>query len=354
MAGKEQKSKIKTVDAIIQSIFIIALIVIVVFMIIEINNLQGTARVINYSGLVRGATQREVKLEITGNGDDELITYLDKILGDLRYEDSDYDLVSLHDVDYNRKLDIQIDYWKNLKEEIYKVRQYGYENTDIVAMSEEYFTLADETVSAAEKYSEGIAHKIRQLEIASVVDMAILVLMIIIQSVRTIGISARNNVLEQKAYLDIHTGLSNKSKCEELLNDKRFINNPQACIMFDINNLKIANDTFGHSVGDQMINNFARLLRNTVPDKDFVGRYGGDEFVAVIYDTDKERIGEILAGLKREVDQFNTNAPSVMISYAYGWAISTDYTECTLRTLFDKADKYMYDNKQRSKMGKTV
>ena len=43
-----------------------------------------------------------------------------------------------------------------------------------------------------------------------------------------------------------------------------------------------------------------------------------------------------------------------MISYAYGWAISTDYTECTLRTLFDKADKYMYDNKQRSKMGKTV
>lgn len=46
MAGKEQKSKIKTVDAIIQSIFIIALIVIVVFMIIEINNLQGTARVI--------------------------------------------------------------------------------------------------------------------------------------------------------------------------------------------------------------------------------------------------------------------------------------------------------------------
>lgn len=221
-------------------------------------------------------------------------------------------------------------------------------------MSEEYFTLADETVSAAEKYSEGIAHKIRQLEIASVVDMAILVLMIIIQSVRTIGISARNNVLEQKAYLDIHTGLSNKSKCEELLNDKRFINNPQACIMFDINNLKIANDTFGHSVGDQMINNFARLLRNAVPDKDFVGRYGGDEFVAVIYDTDKERIGEILAGLKREVDQFNTNAPSVMISYAYGWAISTDYTECTLRTLFDKADKYMYDNKQRSKMGKTV
>lgn len=68
----------------------------------------------------------------------------------------------------------------------------------------------------------------------------------------------------------------------------------------------------------------------------------------------RKGLDEILAGLKREVDQFNTNAPSVMISYAYGWAISTDYTECTLRTLFDKADKYMYDNKQRSKMGKTV
>ena len=43
------------------------MVVLIVFMMVQINRLQGTARVINYAGLVRGATQREVKLEITGN-----------------------------------------------------------------------------------------------------------------------------------------------------------------------------------------------------------------------------------------------------------------------------------------------
>ena len=54
---------------------------------IQISWLQGTARVINYAGLVRGATQREVKLEITENRNEELIKYLDDILSGLRYQD---------------------------------------------------------------------------------------------------------------------------------------------------------------------------------------------------------------------------------------------------------------------------
>ena len=48
------------------------LVVLIIFMMIQISRLQGTARVINYAGLVRGATQREVKLEITGNQNDEI------------------------------------------------------------------------------------------------------------------------------------------------------------------------------------------------------------------------------------------------------------------------------------------
>ena len=67
--NKEIRSdkRIKNIIGIIQSCLILILIFLIVFMIIQINRLQGTARVINYAGLVRGATQREVKLEITGN-----------------------------------------------------------------------------------------------------------------------------------------------------------------------------------------------------------------------------------------------------------------------------------------------
>ena len=62
MMNKEIRSdkRIKNIIGIIQSCLILILIFLIVFMIIQINRLQGTARVINYAGLVRGATQREV------------------------------------------------------------------------------------------------------------------------------------------------------------------------------------------------------------------------------------------------------------------------------------------------------
>ena len=73
------KKKSKNIIGIIQSVLILILVVLIIFMMIQISRPQGTARVINYAGLVRGATQREVKLEITGNQNEELIKYLDDI-----------------------------------------------------------------------------------------------------------------------------------------------------------------------------------------------------------------------------------------------------------------------------------
>ena len=112
-----------------------------------------------------------------------------------------------------------------------------------------------------------------------------------------------------------------------------------------LTNLKLANDTYGHAVGDQLITNFAKLLRNSIPSKYFVGRYGGDEFIAVITQTTKKEILAIMEDVHSEVKRFNENVHKVEVSYAYGYAFSEDYSECTMKTLFDKADKHMYENK---------
>ena len=159
-----------------------------------------------------------------------------------------------------------------------------------------------------------------------------------------------NKQLQKKAYLDVHTGLPNKSCCERFFCDDHFITEPTAVMVFDLNNLKTVNDTLGHIVGDQFILNFSRLLRDSVPTQDFVGRYGGDEFMAVIYEASDEKINEIRARLEEEVKQFNKlhhSSNEVDIDYASGWALSKDYKQCTFRTLFDKADKNMYKNKQQ-------
>lgn len=189
---KLKNKKSRNIIGIIQSCLIFALVILVIFMMIQINRLQGTARVINYAGLVRGATQREVKLEITGSQNDELIKYLDDILSGLKYQDGNYDLVKLQDKEYQDKLQVQIDYWNKIKKEIEAVRSSGYENTDIVNMSETYFKLADDTVSAAENYSEKIATKIRTIELLSALDMLCLVILIIVQTIMAMKMARQN------------------------------------------------------------------------------------------------------------------------------------------------------------------
>ena len=273
---------------ILKTTLVLFLAVLVVVMMWEIQKIQGTAKVVNYAGLVRGGTQREVKLEVTGTADDELMAYLDDILDGLKYGDGIYGLVSLPDITYQNNLDEQISYWEKLKAEIISVREKGYEATDVIAMSETYFKLADETV-----------------------------LIIIKQTIDDIRIKNKNQVLEKKAYVDLQTGLPNKSKCEEMLNNYEYITEPMGFVMFDLNNLKCANDTYGHAVGDQLITNFARLLRNAIPVKDFVGRYGGDEFIAIITQTTKNEILKIMDEVHDEVRHFNENIHKVEVSYAY-------------------------------------
>lgn len=70
---KEQRRNLG--EKIAQGILLIVLITLTIFMMSDVKKIQGNARVINYAGIIRGATQREIKLEISGNKNDILIKY---------------------------------------------------------------------------------------------------------------------------------------------------------------------------------------------------------------------------------------------------------------------------------------
>lgn len=347
------EKKRRALFACFQGLLIILMTVLVFCMVAQIDNLQGTARVLNHAGLVRGATQRAIKLEIVGQDDDDLIEYLDEITYGLRNGSRKYGLVQLPDEKYLTDLDKQIALWQQLKEEIYRVRQEGYAATNIVDMSEKYFRMADRTVFAAEEYSQSIADTIRSLEYATVADVTLLIVIMIIRTAEAVAMRRKNRQLEQKAFIDEHTGLPNKGRCELFFSDSGITHEPVACIVFDLNNLKKANDSLGHTVGDQLIANFARMLRGAIPAPHFVGRYGGDEFMAVIYGATEKSVEEILDKLHRNVSGFNQlhhgNNGFVDISYACGWALSSDLPDCSFQVLFDQADRHMYENKVAEK-----
>lgn len=155
--------------------------------------------------------------------------------------------------------------------------------------------------------------------------------------------------LKEKAMLDEHTALPNKSSCEHLFRDATLISEPTCCIMFDMDGLKTINDSKGHVVGDIMIRQFATILGNEIRDDDFVGRYGGDEFVAVLHNVDEVTVESVLSRIAEEVKKFNEKEELYTISYSCGYAISSQMDQCTLKDLLIMADSRMYINKKNRK-----
>lgn len=250
---KLKRSKNKMIERFLQGFLIIILVILTIFMMNDVNKIQGNARVINYAGIIRGATQREIKLEISGNKNNSLIRYLDNIFDGLMDGGGKYQLTKLNDQKYQKKLVELNKSWISLKEEIQKVREDGYENTNIIEMSENYFYLADETVDAA---------------------------------------------------------------------------------------------------GDTLIMNFAHIIRTSIPEKYFVGRYGGDEFIALLNDVSEDEVKSIIKKVQDEANRYNEFSKQIYIEFAYGYALSINYQEANLKVLLNQADKNMYECKTRMKQAK--
>ena len=90
-----------------------------------VGKIQGTARVVNYAGLVRGKTQRIVKLEISGTPEDDLLGDVASYIEGLRFGSSELDLVRLDDADFQAKMAALSSEFDDLRNELILVRQRG-------------------------------------------------------------------------------------------------------------------------------------------------------------------------------------------------------------------------------------
>ena len=320
------------------------LIVLILIIILMVSRIQGTARVVNYAGLVRGKTQRIIKLEDARMPQDDMIADVKGYIKGLRFGSEELDLVSLDDKAFQAKMEELDAYFDTLKQEIDLVRQVGYENTSIIEKSEIFFNLCDVATGLAESYSQRIATRLKQFETLTVIDIVILVFMILYELLKALRYAKANRELKSKIYLDEATGLPNKNKCEEILTLEAEQN--MAICVFDLNNLRIINNQQGHERGDLYINLFAKSLRKGVDENQFVGRCGGDEFIAFYKNVTKEDVKRNLENIKKEC----AKCSEIPLSYAAGFAYSNDFSKLTMRELFCQADKNMYIDKNQAKI----
>lgn len=336
------------------AMMVLTTILIVLFFIIIslVSKIQGTARVINYAGLVRGGTQLMVKLEISQEPQDEKYREISDYIEGLRYGSEELNLICLEDKNFQNKMDELACYFEEVRSELLLVREKGYENTEIIQKSDQFFQICDEAVGYAEVYSQKKATALDYLEKVVFVDILGLILIIGTELIRAFRFAAQNKILQKKVYLDEATGLPNKNKCEEILNVPGMIGEEElvALCVFDLNNLRIINNDMGHDRGDEYIRLFAELLREAVPKEFFTGRDGGDEFLVVLKGMDHSGVRECLQRIRDHVADYSRKNPQLPISYAAGYALSSDFDGCTMKDLFRFADKNMYIDKNQARM----
>jgi diguanylate cyclase (GGDEF)-like protein len=121
-----------------------------------------------------------------------------------------------------------------------------------------------------------------------------------------------------------------------------------AVIFFDIDKLKVVNDTKGHNMGDKLIKDFATILLNEIKHKDLAVRVGGDEFVLVLGVKDEEDIKGFISNIYEEIKIYNKKN-TIQIQYSFGYSYLEKGNKINKEELIEQADKKMYINKNKKK-----
>lgn len=156
--------------------------------------------------------------------------------------------------------------------------------------------------------------------------------------------------MERLAFLDQVTRLPSRRYLEmslqTALNEYHVHNDPFGLLVIDLDQFKAINDRFGHATGDGALQEVARTLTGALRTTDIIGRWGGDEFVAVVRHVDREALkglAERCCALVAQTSVSRNDASIVSMSVSIGGALVMP--DDTFEALIRRADELMYRSK---------
>jgi diguanylate cyclase (GGDEF)-like protein len=175
---------------------------------------------------------------------------------------------------------------------------------------------------------------------------------------KQIGVSLERARLFQEvqslAHTDPLTGLQNRRSLFELgrvefARAKR-MKRPFCCMMLDLDYFKKINDEYGHPVGDQVLQEFARRCKHSVREADLVGRYGGEELIVLLPETDRPTSMQVAERLRTTIaaTPIQVFDKEIMVTVSIGVA-GEDENTTDLETLIARADQAMYIAKHKGR-----
>ncbi|MCF0146105.1 MAG: EAL domain-containing protein [Eubacterium sp.] len=182
------------------------------------------------------------------------------------------------------------------------------------------------------------------------IPRAIILLIFIPIFTKIVDMSAENALmmdnLRRFSEVDRPTRFYNKNKFETMIANYYPSVEKVGVIFWDLNNLKVINDTYGHTQGDIVISTFAGCVSELVVNMRQVFRIGGDEFVMMLEDPEEGEIQDVVREVRERIDQYNSTS-RIHISAAVGWA---EGFGSEVSDVIDKADQNMYTDKGLKKI----
>ncbi|WP_373019601.1 diguanylate cyclase [Thiomicrorhabdus sp.] len=160
----------------------------------------------------------------------------------------------------------------------------------------------------------------------------------------------QNRILEQLSTTDPLTQLSNRLKIEQVLetqyDDFRKTGKMSCLMLIDLDHFKEVNDNYGHHVGDEVLQEFAELLKRSFTDNAHIGRWGGEEFIVILEGVDDDSMIQQAEQLRTEVERHTfPSIPKITISG--GIACMQDANG--ISDLIHKADLALYVSKNKGR-----
>lgn len=149
------------------------------------------------------------------------------------------------------------------------------------------------------------------------------------------------------AYTDILTKVGNRRKFRDKLDELQKVKLGTAVYSIDLNNLKVINDTYGHSAGDEYITTCVDVLKDIFNGNGDFFRTGGDEFVIIVEEFKSGSAETML----NKLDDVNRNlwVKKQKVSFSYGMAVYDLSKDNSIEDTIKRADMQMYDNKTKIK-----
>lgn len=159
---------------------------------------------------------------------------------------------------------------------------------------------------------------------------------------KSVSLSVKDGLsgVYNRRYFDMHIG--------HMITKAQGDSKGLALLMFDIDHFKNVNDTYGHQAGDEVIKDFATIIKNAVRVTDLVARYGGEEFAAAIYDVSLQNAVEIAERIRDTVERHDFVIPSQEKPINKTVSIGICYLEAGLNShgLIERSDKALYEAKE--------